>query len=816
MLKQLDINIKNYVHNEEKDIPLVGIYNEDYDINVATADKSAIVSMKDIRTRYNTYVGGNEFNITEGAKFLDFNSIVFKGIDFDSIKRMRRYNSFSWTPVYTKGFYSMFYEEMQLYSSYHYSSVMEKVDDHFEINLRSDCNISSIEIAFWEREKTFIKTIYKKFSLDSDFTNSSRKYKYRFENNNTKVITNDCIKKEVGNSEKTEESIKEFWEYNYKGNSSGRLVFTGYFPLEDKSLEVVAISNSGNIITLKEVENIDMEDDSEYIYQVDNDLGIITIGGNERSSLFLLEDINSTQRVIKILNREEMKSYPSTGILKVGNELIYYSDKSYDSFLNCSRGVNGTVASVHPLGGKVQHIKTGKSIGSNYAIYCKYNVAPKIRYEVCNKVERYANYDNWLNLKPIDNIKPNGVIQISTVDRHVAELDLTIEADYIFADMYGPIYYGTDFKKLVAKAMDSYGNPVDGIDITIDIIQGPGFLNYSLMSFTDISNTLGEIYTVYGVPYNWESIKKDVLNIRHENNRTIMDIEEIPGGLTSESIQVFQVLKHDPVLGTSGKKMKGVSQGANLTYGNGELAAFAFIEVEETMDSSVDRYEGGYCYLIFDNGARVGPRKINQIVTTLDLSTTSWSFGADKGMVLLLDKGCSEITNNSAQISHVMVFEKEAVEFSTVNLRGCRKVLYEWRNDIKHPITGDLGAYFPIGPDSVSKNELGFNSLLPLPEPYNDDSNLGGYVILCSDSVIFQAKCTDPMTGNIIKSNKIKLRIDIPAYLNGISRQEGLSIPYGFKFVTEDFNHSSGIGGSTFLSINPLNEDIIDLGLEFK
>ena len=95
MLKQLDLNIKNYVHSEEKDIPLVGIYNEDYDINVATTDKSAVVSVNDIRTRYNTYVGGHEFNITEGAKFLDFNSIVFKGIDFQSIKKMRKYNSFT-------------------------------------------------------------------------------------------------------------------------------------------------------------------------------------------------------------------------------------------------------------------------------------------------------------------------------------------------------------------------------------------------------------------------------------------------------------------------------------------------------------------------------------------------------------------------------------------------------------------------------------------------------------------------------------------------------------------------------------------------
>ncbi len=814
MLKNKVLNIKNYVHKEDKDLPLVGIYNKDYDIKTATSDRSSIVSKSDVTSRYNTYVGGNLYGILDGAKESDFNSMVFSGIEFDSFVYFRLFNSNTWTPKYLNGMYSIFNEELRLYSSYHCSSIMKCVNGAMEVELREDCDTSSLEVCIWRRNKKLIKLPYIKFGYTEEFATNDRKYQYMIKDN--KVFTDREVTKTVGCKEKDRESVRKYWENKYRSNSKGRLVYTDYFPIKDSDFELIAMKDNGDYLELKEVKNLDIEDDSEYIYQLDRDLGIVNMGGVDYPELFLLEDIDKHQRSIRIINKEFMDSYPPVGVIHIGNEKIYYADKSYDTFLNCTRGVKGTSPASHSIGEKLKHIKNGKSIGSEYTIYCRYTSVPKIRYETSKIRDRFANSSKWLNLKPINNIKENGIIQISNTDKHVSSIVLEIEADYIFSDMYGPIYYGTDFKKLTARALDSLGNPVDEVEITIDILQGPGFLNYSLKSYSAISNIEGEIYTLYGVPYDWESIGKDVYSVSHTEGTTRMKIEEIPGGLSGDVIQIYQVHKHDPVLGTSGKKMKGVGQGANLTYSNGELAAFAYIEVEETMDGSVDKYEGGFCYLVFDNGVKVGPRKITQVITSIDTNTSSWSFGEDTGMVLLLESGSSEITNNSAQISYAMVFEREAVEFSTINMRGCRRVLYEWRDDVKHPLTETLGAYYPVRPDFVSTKELNFNTLLPIPEPDNDDSNLGGYIVVCSDFAAFQARCKDPVTGNIIKSNKLKMRIDIPPFLDGVSRTEGLKVPYGFKLITEDFNHSSAIGGATFLSINPLNEDIIDLSLELS
>lgn len=909
--------IENHVHLKKQDRPITGVHSPDHDLTGWVTDKSFILSNSSAFSRYDTKVGGQRYNILEGTFKSDWNSVVSRGIKFDYLESFKYLNSLTWTPVFSTGSFSIYWNVLNLFSSFHYSSILKRVGDHFEIDLRDDCIVSSIECAIWTRDDFYVKHPYYRvayrnqfskniaykgpFSLKGTWNNLNGYYyplyldkqlalskseldvdnsgervrKYKFDeypdvifystdtdinkaqatNNETypfypnegletlerknefiiedgKIKTSKLLEVKAGVKESDIESVRSYWENKSQSNPNGRFVFTKYFPIEENTLEVIAMSSADKIINLNEVKNLDYEDDSECIYQVDYDLGIIRVGGFQRIELSLLEDISEKDTEILVTNKFDLKSYPESGIFKIGSELIYYSNKTTNGFFNCRRGFKNTKAESYKASTNLQHIKNGKSINSNYTIYCKYNAVPKIRYEVSDIKKRYANKYGFLNVKPIDNLRENGIIQISTVDKNVGSLKLDVDANLIFGSMYGPIFYGTDYRRVIATAFDRLGNPVDDIEITIKIVSGPGFLNYSLREYTGISNNEGEIYSLYGVPYDWESIAKKVFSVTHSANTTRMVVEPIPSGLIPEKIQVYQILKHDPVLGTLGKKVSGYT--GLLTYGHNMDPSFNKTAVDLTFvqRDSTSSFEFGSCYIVVSDGntqIKLGPKRIIQTIDLIDEDTNSNTFGTPIGTRIILEESIPQAYANYT-VRHAELFEgpwdnpinegdfrsSGPVRFNSEDVNGCRRVLYEWRDDIEHPLSGDMGAYYPVRPDTVTNELLVFNKLLPLPDPENIDSNLGGYLVVSSDVAEFVAECVDPISGNIIRSNKVKIRIDIPAYLNGVSYRTGLPIPYGFKLVTEDFNDCSGIGGANFLSINPLDYNILDLMLEIE
>jgi hypothetical protein len=142
-------------------------------------------------------------------------------------------------------------------------------------------------------------------------------------------------------------------------------------------------------------------------------------------------------------------------------------------------------------------------------------------------------------------------------------------------------------------------------------------------------------------------------------------------------------------------------------------------------------------------------------------------------------------------------------------LDGVKVLVYEWletkgHQTIMHPLTGEPGAYYPLRPDAVGSSNLTFaNRNLPIPMPNDDDNNLGGYFVVAPSVVSFYAWGKDPISGRIIKSKKIKLKLILPVHLDGVKDPAGgLPVPYGFGFVTEDFNVGSGLGGANFITIN--------------
>lgn len=896
------LNIKSYVHEEEKIKPITGIYSKDFNLSGCLTERDFFIDDNNIKMQYNTFVGGQQYNIYEGTQKKDWQSIVREGIDFQKVEKIKSQNIKSWTPVYSRGAYSIYWNLINFYSSYHYSGILKNAFDdsnRMEIKLDENCSKSSIEVAIWTRDSNFVKYPYKIYKyqeiereiifsgpfavkttsgwnfplfksieaiLEKDSVSEDSRNRYssivlngetfyyapgellKNQSNNKRnlpvygieaeekhvrvpnyqivedtVIANSRDNIKIGVEEKDSLSISKYWEEKGKGNSNGRLVFTKYFPIKKGSFSLVGMNSSNDIKEFEEVESISNHDNSKYIYSVDYDLGVIQIGGVTEPDLILKEDLSSTDTEILILNIEEMKSYPKSGILKIGDELIFYNEKDYNRFFQCTRGYQGTQINSYVRGEVFRSIQNGKSLDASNKVYCKYEAVPKIRYEVSEMQNRFANKYGFLNLKPIHNVRDNGIIQISSIDKHVSDIQLEIDADLISGNIYGPLFYGTDFRQFTARAIDSLGNPVEDIEITIKFSNGPGYLGYSLREYTGISNSEGEIYTLYGVPYDWDSISKRIIDVTRNNLSTEMTAERLPESVSPEEIQIYQIMKHDPILGTNGKKMTPwISYGGDPNWGDAHPNyGKAWVKVLAAKDDFVSNYEGGEISIFLQGPNQEKLRFDKKIIQSVEMKdelningVVNPNRGNTIGVHFIMD------TNIPAQYSswnldEVIVFEREAVKFSPINLNGSRRVVYEWKSDAVHPITKVNGAYFPLRADRVIGNKLFFDEkLLPIPDPYGNDSNVGGYLAVCSDIAEFYAECVDPTSGNIIKSNRIKVRIDIPPYLNGVSSTNGLSIPYGFKIAEEGFVDASGIGGATFLTINPFDSNTLDLMLE--
>lgn len=902
MKKQQSLNVTNFVHQRKTNNKTVGVYSTDFPVTGWISDRDRFLDSRLAVSRFDTFVGGQRYNLLEGTSISDWNSIVLQDIELKNIQHYRFVNSETWTPVFETGIYSNFWNVLNLFSDFHFSSILKEADDHFYEELRTDCVSGSIECAIWARNKYFLKYPFKKFeytdSFESSIVNHTGPFRvdtvksdgslesffplyldkkhlenvsgvsfmedsgyisiktfehlpgeifyclekdliakpvdnsfalYPFEKSEdlerksfftiqgNRLVTNKKDKISIGSEEKDKDSIESFWEKQGRANPSGRVLFLKYFPTRIADLEVAATSSYGDVIILKRTENLDYEDDSEYVYQVDEDLGIVKIGGSERVSLTLMKNVEKFDDEIFVYESDYLRSYPETGILEIENEYIFYSGKTNNSFYGCSRGYSGTEIGSYSMDQKIRHRKTGKSINSNFLMYCKYSAVPKIRYEIdSNSKTRHANDYGFLDLRPIRNTKENGIIQISSIDRNVANVEIEIDADFVYADLYGPIYYGNDYKRVTGRAVDVLGNPVKDIEIKIIIKSGPGFLNYSLREFLSISNTEGEIYTLYGVPYDWNSIAKRVIDVQVKSGLTKITIDKELRGISSNSVFLYQVTKDDPILGTDGKKFLAKSNNSwSVLHPRHSLSFFVIDGIAEDI---VSAFEGGTVHIVLEDSITNSTVRFERTIahaSSFDAVAYPVASGITNGIVIMT-KESIPVAYSNWDFKYAVLFEKEAEVFSKINLNGRRRIVYVWDDDVLHPITMARGAYYPLTPSAIDKRSFTYSKELPLPEPENVDSNIGGYAILCSDIVEMYAECIDPITGNIIRSDTVRARIDIPEYLSGVTKERGLPLPYGFKIISDRVNISSGIGGSTFLTINPFDYNIADLLLEIK
>ena len=826
----VDLEMEDVVTPSDKYKATTGLFSNSGSVGGWIYDKRRLEDWDLLRTRYNTFVGGHTAGLKEGTVLTDWISGVVSGMKYHDIAHYRLSgDAVSWTPRIKTGAYSIFFDERNLFSDYCVVGRVDNTDNVDGMNSfmpESEVVYQTIEAAIWKRDDAFRRMKFKSFDYVDTFTGeidtltdtrletedvggfipeniSTRVNEFTVRESIVYFNTDHTLS--VGTTEPPvaipgtlAEALRDFWENKGVGAGDGRLVFTNYFPLQSGSVRLATVDVSDNVTEWTEVSSLNFSEPTDQHFTVDYDLGILEIGGFQAPDLFLKTSIdNNDDEIVVYLDEETMSQYPEQGVLVIGTEEIRYYRKGRSSFYQLTRGYNSTTAAAHVAGDIVSDRKHG--LGTSDTILISYDAIPRVEYEVTPYTIRSCNRNSWLDTQPLRNASTTNVLQVDPTEFNLSQVILETASPLIGGNLYGPVNYGTDVSRLTARGLDALGNPVDGIQLSIEILSGPGSLNGSLSEYTAFTNSIGETYAVYNAPYDPEDVEIFATGTEHDAGDTIMTLPLLSSSVQASDIWVFQILKHDPTFGIVGARIPNVSYADAGTYGD-----HFYNDGRLRVDAALaEKYKGGKITI-------TGSSNIRYIRTIVHLEPVE-DVGNPPQTFVYLD---SSIPATTADATYVYVAAKDSVAWNPTLLNGVKVILYEWTTDAEHPITGDPGAYAPLQPTSVSGNQITFDSrLLPLPDPTDDTSNVGGYMAIAPQVVSLQAYGRDPITNRIIRSNIIKLEVTLPAFLTGVDKSGVLPVPKGFTLISDESNVGAGLGGGNFITLNPKAEGINRFGL---
>lgn len=785
-MKSISLGIKNFVLVKEEGDYQTWVLADARSIKGWQWDKRLLTDNSRIGSCVENFVGGFSQGLKDGFNQNDFVSGTIKDLAFSTLLDKQILDSTLWIPQYDVGQFSVFSDKRILYSDYSFSTSLDSGIHPLHV----DCKENTITCSIFRRDNSGLIYLDKSFKYVEKFTDedgeptdeiaiektNARKNEFTIRDNTLYCNRNYIKSIGIGNSL---EDIKDTWEA-YTPEAGG-YIYLSYTNVKD--VEVCLIDESNNIRALNRVESLDYIDENNFAFVADEQMGVLQVSGLEADSTILFESVSEENITLNCYRDENFINLPERGIVKINNEYIAYTSKNYSSLSNCIRGYLGSMPSPHLNGTQIQFVKRGAYFSGAY--YVKYKAVPRVEYEVTTSRKRTASGEKWLSVYNLANSKTNKIVQLYSSTLNVASLELSTDAPLLGGNLYGPIYFGTDVGRLIAIAYDSVGNPVEDINITIEIISGAGLLDSRETSVTKESNTDGQIYASFNAPYDASTTFLAVEAVSYTDTDTILSVPSLSLNVMPNEVTLFQTLKHDPTLGTVGKRIKSVTAGtASLPYG----AAYVDCLMEYT-----EEYDGGIMQILFEDVRYTANiRKAFKISDSAELYLTRFYLEEDLG--IFADP--FEAT--------IWLYQEEAIGWDSELLNGIDVLVYEYSQKYKHPITGEIGAYGPLLPDSIKKTNLYFkNRLLPEPKPTDDSNNLGAYKIVSSSEVKFQAFCTDPYSGKTIESNIIRFKLTLPSTLTGVDYTKVLPIPHGLILASEDFNISSGIGGANFITVNP-------------
>lgn len=762
IVENVFLNVELNISTTTEKAPVLGVYSEEVQTGWVY-DETFLVDKNSVSTLYDTYTGGNSFLLKDGTIKEDWCS---GSVDDLSVTLSKEYN-----PVIATGEFSVHSTTRNLFSDLSVTSSFSST----EFIVHEDIVESSIEISSYRRDQSLLNIRYQPWLKVDEFSGT---YLREFTVSGTTVtLSEDPIRQHgLEFPYATYELVTENCIHLGRGTSSQKDFFMEYFPVITDSVIAYVVYDDKTVERWMIVDNFDYASRSDAHLVLNKDLGVISCGGVEHDPLVLREDISKTDTEISFYTPKRISEYPTKGIIKIGDEYIAFTDRTVNSFKGCIRGYNSSTSASAVTGDVILFMRRGYPITLDADLYVSYQSTARIDYEITDCSSRTGECD----IRPSSQPEASQIVQISS---RLSDLDsILLESDKVSlgSNRYGPIYFGNDISRLTATALDSEGNPVDNLEITIEILPTViGLLDGEMTEVTKVSNSDGKIFTYYNSPIDSDDFSTKFDSVSYTSGLTTFQLTNIDQFTTVDEVFLFQLFKHDPTFGTVGEGFVTAGSGVAPYWNPASTRPGAAASIEVIGNPSRN-FEGGIIYLL-DSMNVLWTRTIAQI----------------EGSIIYITE-----TVPTLAVLKVYLLRESDIEWDPTTLNGLPVIVYEYTNDALHPVSGLAGAYSPIRPLSITGTTVSYSQVLPQAAPNQMESNLGGYMIIAPVTVSFRASATDPYSGEVIYSNIIYLTVKLPNYLVGVDNSGILPVPKGFNLIVDEENYGTGLGGANFYTIN--------------
>jgi hypothetical protein len=775
--EKVSIGITNNVKTDEEFYPLTGTYGG---VSGWKWNKTFPQNLRFIETRINEHIGGYSYNLEEGTKKSHWYGGVLSGCQIKSIEAEKDKTArFKWVPKIETGTYSIYHFDKKLFSSFSCSKIVKENLILLEDNILKN----SLEICLFKRDSNFNNIPIYRWAYNDSIIESNKEYTFLSdvdpseENADRTILVQNIDPVIVGNQEEVSfENITNTWEY--LGKSTKRnICYTEYFPIDN--VKIALVKNRETIIELKEIESFNKEITNDYNYVVDKHSGKVVLGNYREQRFYIKEDLGNSIELF-----EDTRILPETGF--INQNLVYKEKTKFKLILE-----DQTRTPLFSRGDEIVITKKSFPLIEGWDLYVSYKAYPRLDYEI--KEETFS--DSKINIKPYKKLDSGGILEISPQEKHLSYIKLEADKNLIGNNIYDKLFVQGDSSIIKATAYNSGNKVVPEVLITFEAEMGR--FEGDSQSISKVSNLLGSAITSYSVPYvDYDNF--NFVEINHIGNNTRIKLSGASPGNSIDDFYLFQVLKTDPYYGSLGNKYQissytiedGLDQNSRLinVYLEDEIEdeeEYETYQVLERNDEVISTNEsmcqpliGNYGYAYLYQNSVVSRKLIIHKV--------------DRNKIVLFDK--NRFQDNFIP-DEIVIFKRNELEF---NGNGIERVGYLYDENIDK--------FVRIKPTRIDNNYLWYeNILLPLGSLTDKNNLIAGYKVYYGKLVKLTASAVDPASGRLVRSNDIRISIDLPNFLKG--KEDG------FRFIDDITDDSSGLGFANFISINPTIQNQINLFL---
>lgn len=404
-------------------------------------------------------------------------------------------------------------------------------------------------------------------------------------------------------------------------------------------------------------------------------------------------------------------------------------------------------------------------------VFASYTAVPRVDLEIDPDV----GFSSELDLKSHNWKQSNGIIEISSEDKHVAKIELTVDEIGGQTDLE----YATSSLKLKARALDSRGNPVDEVLMSIesqaDNNQEVRFEG-NLLNISGETNSDGSLFTRISAPLNDESSSFFIAG-GYQPQGFPLDVNLINSPSTRNMLDdtlIFEVLKVDPFKGSNGLSLDVVwdeTEEAFEIQNNFKSEDYKLFR-NALKNVHVKSETGAGCFRVFYNSGfieyKLGPAEVKVPIKNI---TSTHIYVHPVNTFLHIQ-------------TKIKLFRKN----ENYSGPGLERLLYR-----RNPDPNNLTKYIPIRPDKYNNGNLEYSETIGrAPIDRVEDGIVSGYRIFVPRQESLIAKCIDPASNLVIQSAPLKINLNLSAI---------------YKSVLE-LNQNTRLGVASHLSYDPVGNNI--------